>query len=266
MRLHLDFLAMSHRKRQLLNTFHCEPLEVRLTLSATAGIELNKENIDRSMHEGEEGTQYPGGVLVTDTEIHTESEIIPRFVADSTITAVRSGNWSDANVWAEGRTPTNFDRVMIPEHVVLNYSSLNSIALDSLEINGSLIFSTTVSTRLRIATITVMPTGLLQIGTAEKPVASNIKAEILITNTAPDLSMDPCQFGTGLLVLGKVNMHGAEIPQTWSRLTFEPRAGNSALDVQPGAAAGWRSGDIVVLPDTRLASFDSINVFGWNES
>lgn len=233
----------------------CEQLEVRLALSAATGTEtlatLADAPLAQTLHVGETGTQYPGGVLVTDTEIRTESEIIPRFVANPTITAVRSGNWSDPTVWSLGRAPSDFDRVMIPENVVLNYSSLSSSALDALEINGSLIFSTTASTRLRIATITVMPTGLLQIGAADNPVNADVKAEILFTNTAPDLSIDPRQYGTGLLVLGKVDMHGAEMPQTWSRLTFEPRAGNAALQVEPGAAAGWRAGDTLVLPDTR---------------
>lgn len=257
MRTLLGFLAMPRRKRRLSNSQSCacEPLEVRLALSATAGTESVVEMLDapiaQPIHDDGPGTHYPGDVLVTDTEILTHSEIIPRFVAQPTITAVRSGNWSDPTVWSLGRAPTDFDRVMIPEHVVLNYSTLNNIALDALEINGSLIFSTTVNTRLRIATITVMPTGTLEIGTPDNPVAADVKAEILFTNTAPDLAIDPRQYGTGLLVLGKVTMHGAEMPQTWSRLTFEPRAGNTALQVEPGAAAGWRAGDTLVLPDTR---------------
>lgn len=256
MRSNLGFLAIPRRKRRLANVQHeCEPLEVRLALSATTGIETLAEFADapgaQPLNAGATGTHYPGGVLVTDTEILTESEIIPRFVANPTITALHSGNWSDPTVWSLGRAPTDFDRVMIPEHVVLNYSSLSSVALDALEINGSLIFSTTANTRLRIATITVMPTGLLQIGTASNPVAANVKAEILFTNTAPDLTIDPRQYGTGLLVLGKIDMHGAEMPQTWSRLTFEPRAGNTALQVEPEAAASWRAGDTLVLPDTR---------------
>lgn len=220
--------------------------------------------IAQPQHE-QEGTHFPGGVLVTDTEIITHTEVIPRFGANPTITATRSGSWSDPGVWAEGRVPTDFDVVMIPQHVVLSYSMVGLAALSAVEVNGGLIFSTSVNTRMRVGTLTVMPTGTLQIGTAATPVASGVKAEITILDTPIDLESDPRQYGTGLLVLGTVNLHGADMSQTWSRLTFEPRAGNGALDVEPGAAANWRVGDTLVIPDTRQYLTTDTTKFEYNQ-
>lgn len=272
MRKPLNLVELLRPKRRGANGTSCrlEPLEARLALSAamlsTQALTLPTQALGsapaaESLLAGDHGASYPGGVLVTDSEIVTHSEVIPRFAANPTITAVRSGDWSDPGVWAEGRTPTDFDRVLIPQHVVLRYASFSSAALDALEINGALVFSTSVDTRLRIATITVMPTGWLQIGSSDHPVAANVNAEISFTNTAPDLAVDPRQYGTGLLVLGKVDMHGAEMSQTWSRVTFEPRAGNTALEVESGAAANWRAGDTLILPDTRQYLTTDANEF-----
>ncbi len=60
-------------------------------------------------------TTYPGGVTVTDTEIITPTDAIPRFAAEPTISAIRTGFWLDPSVWSEGRVPAANDRVLIPQ-------------------------------------------------------------------------------------------------------------------------------------------------------
>ena len=145
-----------------------EPLEPRIVLDgamspadqATAlasGIEMLAGDMHDEM-------MYPGGVTVTDTQILTESEIIPRFAANPTIIASRSGDWSNPAIWSAGRVPAAGDRVEIPSGVTVAYNTVSSARINALEISGRLIFSSTVDTRPTVGPITVLPAGALQIG------------------------------------------------------------------------------------------------------
>lgn len=247
-------LSLRRKVRQQTYQAACETLEERLALNA-GGILADATPMESSLGLGlvpDHPTGFPPGidVIVTATQVLTESETIPRFAAEPTITNTRGGDWSDPSIWSLGRVPTTADRVAIAADTVVDYATVSNARLDALEINGSLIFSTTVSTRLTVANLTVLPTGTLQIGTATNPVAPTVNAEIVIADKPIDLAIDPRQYGTGLIVLGKVTIYGSSINQTWSRLAAEPRAGDSSLLVA-GNASRWRAGDTLVLPDTR---------------
>ncbi len=203
---------------------------------------------------------YPGGVMVTPTEVHTHNEIIPRFAAQPTNSSMRSGSWDDPSTWSAGRAPRSGDRIAIQaDHAVL-ISSQSTARIDSLEISGTLAFSTTRNTRLLVANILVMPEGHLRIGTSQSPIAPNVTAELTIANKALDLTADPRQFGTGLIALGEVTIHGAAIPQTWQRLAVEPKAGDRVIYL-PQSATNWQPGDTIVLPDSRQVAASQINDF-----
>jgi hypothetical protein len=78
--------------------------------------------------------------------------------------------------------------------------------------------------------------GHLEMGTAANPIAVGQTADIVIANTAlGGGASDPEQFGTGLINLGKVTMHGANMSATFLRLAVEPRAGNSTLTMARGS-------------------------------
>ena len=93
--------------------------------------------------------------------------------------------------------------------------------------------------------------GVLEVGTAATPIASNVTAQITIANNPLGGSVaDTDQFGTGITVLGKVSMHGSVRTPTFVRLAVEPHAGQSTLTLtQP--VSGWQVGDRLILPDTR---------------
>jgi hypothetical protein len=118
-------------------------------------------------------------------------------------------------------------------------------------------FITIQSTRLRVATLLVMPGGVLHVGTEAESVPAGVTAEILIRDRAPDVVddgvgvYDPKQYGTGIVcVNGTVMMHGAAMSATFVRLAAEPRRGQSALTLA-SAVTGWSTGDRIVLPDSR---------------
>jgi len=231
-----------------------ESLEARVVLSgSTSGALLG--DAPQTVITGEyahsaASVNYPGGVIVTDTQILTEHETIPRFVAQPTISTLRGGSWSDPSIWSLGRVPTTGDRVSITANASVSYNLLGTARLAGLEINGQLSFSTSQNTRLTVGNLTVMPTGTLQIGTPSLPVARGVKAELVIADQPLNLQTDPSQYGTGLIALGTVSIHGAPMDLRWDRLTSEPRAGDTSLLIANDAFE-WRAGDTLVLPDTR---------------
>jgi hypothetical protein len=242
----------------------CEPLEQRIVLSIAAPAfptaDLLASATDEPVVSPQHGTVFPGGLLITATEIITETEIIPRFVANPTISNVRSGNWADPTIWSLGRVPTDLDRVAIGTNTIVTYSTLSNARIDGLEINGSLVFSTAVNTRLLVANLTVMPSGTLQIGTAASPLPRQIKAEIVIADKPLDLVLDPRQYGTGMIVLGTIDIHGAQLVDTWSRLGAEGFAGQTSLTVS-GDVSNWLPGDTLVLPDSRQVPTSEVDHF-----
>ena len=55
-----------------------------------------------------------------------------------------------------------------------------------------------------------MPDGELTLGTPSTPVAPNVVAELVIASQPLDASRDPEEFGTVLIGLGRVAIHGAD--------------------------------------------------------
>src|SRR6185503_7859394 len=109
----------------------------------------------------------------------------------------------------------------------------------TIAVDGKLAFATGVNTRLKVTNLQVMAgemgmgtPGVLEVGTAAAPIAAGVAAEIVIANSPLGGSVaDPEQFGTGLMVLGRMTAHGAPRTPTFTRLASEPRAGNTTLTV-----------------------------------
>ena len=239
-------IACVERRRSIKPARTCsyEVLETRIALSASTDAQAAATAAALPT-----GT-YSGGVTVTATSIITEEDTIPRFIGTPTVTTIKSGNWTDKTIWSTGRVPTTADRVLIAPNTTVNYNQANNAHLYAVEIDGTLAFSNTITTKLIAGTITVMPTGTLQVGTAAAPIAANVKAEIVIANQALNTTIDPEQFGTGLIALGTVTMHGAGLNDTWNDLAVEAHAGDNSLLVS-GDMSGWKPGQTLILPDTR---------------
>ena len=111
-----------------------------------------------------------------------------------------------------------------------------------------------------VGNLFVLEGGTLIVGTAANPIAANVHAVIDIADQGFNSANDPGQFGTGLIVLGNVRMHGV-IKTPYARLSQEARAGDTVLHLSPpdtllaewqaDGITGWRSGDEIELPDTR---------------
>jgi len=236
-----------------------ESLEQRIVLSAASDVQGVSSAVSAAVTAMPGGTPlsvagspaaYFNGAIVTGSQIITATDTIPRFLGNPTITNIKSGGWSDPSVWSLGRVPTDNDRVLILTNTSIQYAASSNAHINTIEIDGSLLFSTSANTRLIVGTMTVMPTGTLQIGTTATPVAPQVKAELVIADQALDLVNDPLQYGTGLIALGTVSIHGAGLSQTWDNLAAEPRAGDTSLLLMD-QVSGWQPGETLVLPDTR---------------
>jgi hypothetical protein len=72
-----------------------------------------------------------------------------------------------------------------------------------------------------------------------------------LAGTLADPGIDPFQFGNGVLVWGTLSVHGAERAPGFERLAREALAGDTEL-VLSSVLDGWRAGDRIFLPDSRL--------------
>ncbi len=177
---------------------------------------------------------------------------IPDFSQGMTIKSVANGAWSDPATWSEGRVPTSGDVVVIGKGTTVNFDVVSNDRLKSVVVadGGVLHFRTDSNTRMLVGTLEVMLGGTLEVGTSANPVASGVKADIVIADQPIDTTLDPQQFGTGLVGMGRVSLHGSSMTSTYVRLATQPRTGDTTLSLSE-SVSGWRPGDRLILPDTR---------------
>ena len=129
---------------------------------------------------------------------------------NATHVAAASGDWSSPSTWQAGRIPDEGSRVLIPEGVVLTLDSELTSSLKWLRVNGELRFATDRDTELRVDTLVTAPGSRLEIGTAEQPVPSNVRAQIVFADLGPlNVDDDPMLMGRGAILHGATRIHGA---------------------------------------------------------
>jgi hypothetical protein len=161
--------------------------------------------------------------------------------------SIQDGVWSDPDTWG-GTTPTA-DATAVISHSIA-FSSDTEVFDVVLQSGGRLSFSTTENTRLTVGTIQVHKDAMLEIGTLSQPVEANVQAVVVFTDRAFDHSLDPAQYGNGLIVFGNLDIHGSPHPSPFVHLADEALAGDSMLNLE-SPAIGWKIGDELMLPDTR---------------
>lgn len=164
----------------------------------------------------------------------------------SVIQSVTNGNWSSSATWG-GTTPSSNDVAVIQHQVTLDtQTKVYDMAVKS---TGTLSFATNSNTSLTVGTLMVMEGGTLQIGTEAAPIESNVTAQILFADQNLN-TLDPGQYGNGLLIFGTLTVHGAVLSETFVRLDAEPGGGTANVSLEH-TVSGWQTGDRVVIPDTR---------------
>src|SRR5262245_11530834 len=214
-------------------------------------------------------------ILTTHTPAFAQlPEGIPDFWQDTArpkLTSLQSGGWSNPATWG-GQLPTANTVVRIAGPHTVTIDDTTPVAY-TVSIDGRLSFNPSVNTRLKVTNLEVMAgsngmgtPGQLDLGTTAAPVAPGVIAEIVISNTPLGGGVaDVDQFGTGIVVLGRLKMHGSVKTPTFVRVAAEPKAGNTTLTLTE-AVSGWNVGDRLVLPDTRHIRFDETFSGEWKNS
>ena len=172
-------------------------------------------------------------------------DLVPH--SEATHVAVKSGSWSDPNVWKNGKVPGNGADVLIPQGFGLTYNVSSNARLDTLRVDGSLNFASAKDTKMLIDTFAVAPQGKLTIGTEKNPIQADKTARIVFTSDRSiDTQWDSKQLSRGLISHGQARIYGAD------KLDFVALKGNAlkgsnelVLNLPNGAStpvrvASWR--------------------------
>jgi hypothetical protein len=181
---------------------------------------------------------------------------IPRVCADVDVASVASGAWSSPSTWSTGKVPSAGEGVLVAADTRVAYDVISDAKVQCVDVEGVLAFRPDRATRMVVGTITVLESGLLEVGTVETPIAADVTAEIVILDQPIEAAIDPEQLTRGLVGLGTVRIHGALKTPTFSRVVAEPLTGQTSLQLEQ-PVSGWRVGDTLVLPDTRQLSQDA---------
>ena len=171
-------------------------------------------------------------------------------MSEATHVAQVSGAWSAPSTWMNGRVPADGSRVLIPEGLSVRVDAAFPEAFDWIRVNGVLRFDPSVDTQLRVDTLVTAPGSLLEIGTADQPVQSDVTARIVFADRGPlDVDDDPLLLGRGAILHGSTVVHGSKRTSALTAVEA-PRRGDREilLNSEP---EGWTPGDLLVIAGTR---------------
>ncbi len=167
--------------------------------------------------------------------------------------AATSGDWSNPATWHNGVVPGAGARVLVPIGVEVTVDGVVPARLATVRVDGTLRFSTSASSELRVETIVVGSTGRLEMGSEVAPIPASISARLTIIDRGPiDRIADPFGIGRGLISHGSVSMHGTAVTN-YLPINGTVIAGTNILSLR-SIPIGWKVGDTIVLASTMAGS------------
>ena len=170
--------------------------------------------------------------------------------ADATHAAITSGDWFDPAIWDGGVVPGANAKVYIPEGVSVAYGGESDVSIFSIGVAGELRFDPNQDSKLVVETMVVVPSGRLEIGTAENPITEDVSVDIVIANNGQiDTNWDAQLLSRGIVSLGEVEIYGAE-KDAHTKVIDDPMAGDISVTFADGGE-GWQVGDTIVIAGTQ---------------
>ncbi|HEV7382783.1 MAG TPA: G8 domain-containing protein, partial [Dyadobacter sp.] len=171
---------------------------------------------------------------VVSEEQETINDMTSSMISAATKQAVESGQWSSPTTWG-GSVPGLNDVVVIPAGITVEYDANSDAALKDVLIQGTLKWSRSTKTKMRVDTI--LCTGFLDMGTSHDPIPESAttgipQAHIIFEGSNPTTTMR-----LGLVTTGKVRIHGAVKPSKL-KAAISPKAGDSAI-LLDGDVSKW---------------------------
>ncbi len=174
-------------------------------------------------------------------------DLAPR--GDATHVAIGSGSWDDPSIWSNGEVPGDNAKVLIPQGVEVDYSSVSGARLFTVRVDGKLDFATDTDSQMIFDTMIVSPTGYLEIGTETDPVDPNVDIDLIVANNGRiDTNWDPQLLSRGIIAHGKTSIYGAE-KDSHDKVTEDPMSGDTSVKFD-GVPTGWQVGDTIVIAGT----------------
>jgi hypothetical protein len=160
--------------------------------------------------------------------------------------AVANGPWSQPSTWQNGAVPVAGAKVFIPQGISVLFNAGTTPSLAWIRDEGSLTFADTQDESLLVETITVLPTGSLDIGSAAS--AFQHHATITFADNGPVRDANgPLQMGRGLISHGHVGIYGQPII-SFAPTAVTPAAGDRTLSIS--GQMDWHLGDTILLTGT----------------
>ena len=179
-------------------------------------------------------------------------------VANATHIAAASGDWSSPDTWG-GSVPGTGSMVHIPAGVTVTVDTKLDPEIERIGVDGTLRFATDVDTELKVDTLVTTPSGTLEVGTPEQPVADDVVASIQFADDGPiDRTEDPGLISRGALLHGTTVVQGGDVTHRTTVTRF-PRAGDTSIQVN-GPLVGWDAGDEIVITGTNGSTSDELRV------
>ena len=168
------------------------------------------------------------------------------------IQPVRSGLWSAASTWPGGRLPNANDDVTIPNGRTVTLAG--NCNARTITVNGTLTANTQATgPGINLRTKHIVVTGAnarLQIGTKNDPYLNRNGCVITLTGTNNNEKIPGTSVNTkAIMVMNDaiMNLHGAPITQTWTKINVSANAGTKRLTFKDNVQNDWKVGDEIVI-------------------
>ncbi|MFQ5970612.1 MAG: G8 domain-containing protein [Nitrososphaerales archaeon] len=168
-------------------------------------------------------------------------EISMEAVAATPIKSINSGSWSASKTWEGGKVPSSGDDVIISAGTVVTYDISSTEEIGNIEVDGVFTFSTRKSTNLDVANIMVSASGIFEMGTQVNPIPRPQTATLRFVVTEPG--------NQGLVMVGRGDIHGAPIKNTFTKLSRDVDKGVTELSVKD-EVQDWEPGSTIVITTT----------------
>lgn len=193
---------------------------------------------------------------------------------DANFVSVKSGNWSNPDTWENGEVPTENAQVLIADGHTVLFDAVQEKPTEWVRVDGTLKFDENIDTRMLVETMTVGEYGNLIMGTEENPIglgSRDATARITIADAgeAFDHSVDIDELGRGIISLGHIEMHGADIT-TYTGLVKQAMAGDTEF-ILDKEVKNWKIGDRLIITGSaphaeEMVYISSINQNGENQT
>ncbi len=179
---------------------------------------------------------------------------------DVTIKSIQSGPWHLGTTWESGFVPVEGDRILIESGHVITVDQEISDSFQTIRLDGTLKFSTTQNSSLKVDTMVGTMGSRFEMGTEANPIPEGITAKLIIENQGDfvntnedDPDYDPSHLGLGLILHGATEIYGMK---RTGYATFKKAlagANSVTLDKLPN---DWKIGDKIVIAGSARSAIE----------